>query len=156
MGLRIKAYKENKEAYKQSRAIARNAAEAEWRQQHNNNSGSSSSGPQQEYVVWNGYRFPKGSVFYEMNKDGHTNGLDFYAGVRFIKYPQEYDVLYNILTSKLDADTVKKAIDYAKTKTNVEQELKEKVFTTPNGYRIEVASVYGDFTVQFWVFAPGK
>jgi hypothetical protein len=160
MALRIKAYKEDKEAYKQSRAVARNAAEAEWKKQHNSgSSGSGSSGgtQQQQYIVWNGYKIPAGSVFYEMNKEGTLEaGADFWAAVRFIKYPQEYDILYNILTSKLDADTVKKAIDYAKTKTNVEQELDFKDFKTPQGYIIRVDSPYGAFTVNFTVIAPGK
>ena len=163
MALRIKDYKEDKEAYKQSRAIARNAAEEEWKKQHNSggsggsgSSGSSGGTQQQQYITWNGYKFPVGSVFYEMNKDGHTEGIDFYGAVRFIKYPERYDELYNILTSKLDADTVKKAIDYAKTKTNVEQVLDMKDFKTPQGYIIRVVSPYGDFTVTFVVIVPGK
>lgn len=160
MALRIKAYKEDKEAYKQSRAIARNAAEAEWKKQHNsgsNGSGSSGGTQQQQYITWNGYKFPVGSVFYEMAKDAYASaGLDFSGAVRFIKYPERYDELYNILTSKLDAATVKKAIDYAKTKTNVEQELGIKEFVTPNGYKITVYSVFGDATVSFEVEAPKK
>lgn len=157
MALRIKAYKENKEAYKQERAIARQAAEAQWRQQHSSgSSGGSGSSQQTEYVMWNGYKFPKGSVFYRMNKDSNPSEVDFGAAVRFIKYPQEYDELYNTLTSKLDANTVKQAIDYAKTKTNVEQVLQRKTFRTPNGYEIDVYSVYGAFTVSFEIYAPGK
>lgn len=158
MALRIKAYKENPVKYKQERAVARQQEELKWQLENQNNSSSQSSSSQQttDYVVWNGYKIPKGSVFYEMNKDSNPSETDFWAAVRFIKYPQEYDVLYNILTSKLDAGTVKKAIEYAKTKTDVEQVLEAKYFITPNGYKIRVASVYGDFTVQFWVFAPGK
>lgn len=159
MGLRIKAYKENKEAYKQSRAIARNAAEAEWKRQHSsgsNSSGSGSSGgtQQQQYITWNGYKFPVGSVFYEMNKDGHTDGLDFAAEVRFIAYPERYDELYNIMASKLDPATVKAAIDYAKTKTDKSQELPLKTFKAPNGYEIDVWSVKFDSTTSFSVYKP--
>lgn len=160
MGLRIKAYKEDKETYKQSRAIARNAAEAEWKKQHNSGSsgsGSSGSTQQQQYIMWNGYRFPVGSVFLDMAKDAYASaGLDFSGAVRFIKYPERYDEIYNILTSKLDVPTVKRAIDYAKTKTNVEQELSVKEFVTPNGYKVTVYSVYGDCTVSFEVEAPRR
>ncbi|GAQ24133.1 S-layer homology domain-containing protein [Tepidanaerobacter syntrophicus] len=157
MALRIKDYKEDKEAYKQSRAIARNAAEEEWKKQHNSggSGGSGSSGStQQQYITWNGYKFPVGSVFYNMNKDGHDYGLDFAAEVRFIAYPERYDELYNIMASKLDPATVKAAIDYAKTKTDKSQELPLKTFKTPNGYEIQVWSVKFSSTTSFSVFKP--
>ncbi|MDN5300940.1 MAG: hypothetical protein PWQ60_454 [Thermoanaerobacteraceae bacterium] len=162
MALRIKAYKEDKETYKQSRAIARNAAEAEWRQQHN--SGSSSSGSsgnsggtqQQQYVTLDGYKFPVGSRFYNMNLYGHPEGIDFSVSIRFLTDPQEFDEVYNIMTSKLDQATVKKAIDYARTKTNDSQELPDKIFKTPDGYRIWVWSEAYDSTVSITVYVPGK
>jgi hypothetical protein len=160
MALRIKAYKEDKETYKQSRAIARNAAEAEWKRQHSsgsNSSGSGSSGStQQQYITWNGYKFPVGSRFYNMNRDGHSDGIDFAVSIRFVTEPQEFDEVYNIMTSKLDQATVKKAIDYARTKTDDSQELPDKIFKTPDGYEIWVWSVKYDSTVSITVYQPGK
>jgi hypothetical protein len=162
MALRIKAYKEDKEAYKQSRAVARNAAEAAWRQQHNSGSSSSGSGSsggtqQQQYIVWNGYKIPAGSVFYEMNKEGTLeSGLDFYAGVDFKVHPEQYDELYNILTCKLDANTVKQAIDYAKANKKEPTDDIDKDFKTPQGYTINVYSVFGAGTVTFEVYPPKR
>jgi hypothetical protein len=161
MALRIKAYKEDKETYKQSRAIARNAAEFEWKKQHNNSgssssSGSSGSGQQQQCVYWNGYKFPVGSVFYNMNAKEHPEGVDFFVMIQFITRPQEFDEVYNIMASKLDPATVKKAIDYARTKTDENKELPDKIFKTPDGYEIWVWSEAFENVTSITVYKPGK
>jgi len=156
MALRIKDYKEDKEAYKQSRAIARNAAEEEWKKQHNSGGSGSSGSTQQQYITLDGYKFPVGSRFYNMNMDGHPDGIDFAVSIRFVTEPQEFDEVYNIMTSKLDQATVKKAIDYARTKTDDSQELPDKIFKTPDGYEIWVWSIKYDSTVSITVYKPGK
>jgi hypothetical protein len=91
-----------------------------------------------------------------MNRDGHSDGIDFAVSIRFVTEPQEFDEVYNIMTSKLDQATVKKAIDYARTKTDDSQELPDKIFKTPDGYEIWVWSVKYDSTVSITVYQPGK
>jgi len=160
MALRIKDYKEDKEAYKQSRAIARNAAEEEWKKQHNSggSGGSGSSGStQQQYITWNGYKFPVGSVFYKINNDAALqSGLDFHGAVDCFAHPEQYEELYNILISKLDANTVKQAIDYAKANKKEPTNDVYKEFKTPQGYTIRVDSVFGSAVVVFEVKAPNR
>ena len=60
------------------------------------------------------------------------------------------------MISKLDANTVKQAINYAKTNKKTVDDDIYKIFKTPQGYIIKVDSVYGDFTVAFRVEAPKK
>lgn len=158
MALRIKDYKENPQMFKHERDSDRKMQEQKWKEEQEKNKGGNKGGGQvTEYITWNGYKIPKGSVFYEMNKDGVLeSGLDFYGAVRFITYPEQYDELYNILASKLDANTVKQAINYAKTNKKTVDDDIYKIFETPQGYIIKVDSVYGDFTVAFRVGAPKK
>ncbi|KXG75539.1 Endoglucanase [Fervidicola ferrireducens] len=161
MALRIKAYKENKEAYKNERALARQADDIAWQIGHrNNDSGSGSSGgtqQQQQYVVWNGYKFPADSKFYDMNKDGHPLSYVDFTALMWYNDKEDYDTLYGILTSKLDASTVKKVLDYAMSKKDVNQKLPDKKFTTPDGkYDIWVYSEACDSTVSIEVDRTGK
>ncbi|HHY41830.1 MAG TPA: S-layer homology domain-containing protein [Thermoanaerobacterales bacterium] len=158
IALRIKEYKENPQMFKHERDSDRKMQEQKWKEEQEKNKGGNKGGGQvTEYITWNGYKIPKGSVFYEMNKEGVLeSGLDFYGGVWFTQYPEQYEELHNILISKLDANTVKQAINYAKTNKKTVDDDIYKIFKTPQGYTIKVVSIYGDFTVTFEVKAPKK
>ena len=78
MALRIKDYKEDPQMFKHERDSDRKMQEQKWKEEQEKNKGGNKGGGQvTEYITWNGYKIPKGSVFYEMNKDGVLeSGLD--------------------------------------------------------------------------------
>ena len=99
MALRIQSYKKDPVAFKAEKAAERTASEEAYKKEMSN------------YEIWNGYKIPKPFL----TCIAKNTGGDFHGWVWWSQ-PKNFDTMQAVLSSKLDKNVVKQAIEYGKTK----------------------------------------